>query len=103
MLIKFKAKVVLTSEEEMEAESKYDLGDIAKSKEMVWRMVAIPVEEIYKITEYSKTKSIVQTYDDEKILVNESFDDLYQRWDETKMMEWATGEIEPETEIEEEE
>ncbi len=102
MLIKFKAKVVLTSEEEMEAESKYDLGDIAKSMEYVWRMVGIPVDEIYMITEYNKTKSIVQTYDDQKILVNEPFEDLYIRWDELKILDWSTGEIEPETEIEEE-
>jgi hypothetical protein len=94
MLIKLKAKVLLTSEEQMEAEEKYDLGDIARSKEWVWRMIAIPVEEVYKIIEYNKSKTIVQTYDDEKILVSETFEDVFGRWEELKVL---TGiEIEPE-------
>lgn len=86
MLIKLKAKVLLTSEEQMEAEEKYDLGGIAKSKEWVWRMIAIPVEEVYKLIEYNKSKTIIQTYDDEKILINEIFDDLYTRWEELKIL-----------------
>lgn len=84
MLIRFKAKVMMSSEEDMEAEEKYDLGNIAKSKEWEWRQVAIPAEEIYRLIEFSKNKTIVQLYDAEKILVAESFDDLYAKWKDFK-------------------
>src|SRR5688572_6033820 len=102
MLIKLKAKVLLTSEEQMEAEEKYDLGDIAKSKEWVWRQIAIPVEEVYKVIEYNKSKTIVQTYDDEKILINEPFDDLFNRWEELKIQLGELPHRESESEEEEE-
>lgn len=78
-VLKLKGKVRLVSEEDMELEE-MDMGIIAKSKEWVWRSVAVPVEEIYKVMSYSSTKSIVQMYDGEKILVAESFDDLCDRW-----------------------
>jgi hypothetical protein len=100
MLIKLKAKVLLTSEEQMEAEEKYDLGDIAKSKEWVWRHIAIPVEEVYKVIEYNKSKTIVETYDNEKILINEPFDSVYNRWEELKI---TIGELPPQESEEEEE
>lgn len=86
MLIKLKAKVLLTTEEQMEAEEKYDLGDIARSKEWVWRMIAIPVEEVYKVIEYNKSKSIVQTYDNERILVSETFEEVFSKWEVLKIL-----------------
>lgn len=91
-LLKLKAKVLLTSEDEMEAEERYDLGNIAKSKEWVWRNVAVPLDEVYKIIEYDKTRSIVQMRDDEKILVKESFESLFDRWDSLKIMEFEPSE-----------
>lgn len=78
-ILKFKAKIKLVSEEDMEVEE-MDLGIIAKSKEWVWRQLAVMTDEIYKIISYSSTKSIVQMYDGEKILVAEAFDDLSERW-----------------------
>ena len=103
MLIKLKAKVLLTSEEQMEAEEKYDLGDIAKSKEWVWRMIAIPVEEVYKVIEYNKSKTIVQTYDGEKILISEAFEELFDRWEELKILTETPDNEEYEQQTEEEE
>lgn len=79
-LLKFKAKVTLSSEEDMELEE-MDMGIIAKSKQWVWRAVAVQVEEIYKVIAYSSTKSVVQMYDGEKILVAESFEELCDRWE----------------------
>jgi len=79
-LLKLKAKVKLTSEEGMEIEEQYDLGTIAKSAEWVWRDLAIPVEEVYKIISYTPSKTIVQLYDEEKILVAELFEDVYNKW-----------------------
>lgn len=79
-LLKFKAKVTLSSEEDMELEE-MDMGIIAKSKQWVWRAVAVQVEEIYKVIAYSSTKSVVQMYDGEKILVAESFEELCERWE----------------------
>lgn len=83
-VLKVRAKVKLTSEENMEMEGQYDLGNIAKSSEWVWRNVGIPIEEIYKIVEFSSAKSILQLYDTDKILVFEPFDDLYGRWREMR-------------------
>jgi len=79
-LLKLKAKVSLTSEEDMELEE-MDMGIIAKSKQWVWRAVAVQVEEIYKVIAYSSTKSVIQMYDGEKILVAESFEELCERWE----------------------
>jgi hypothetical protein len=79
-LLKFKAKVKMVSEEDMELEE-MDMGIIAKSKEWMWRAVAVQVEEIYKVIAYTSTKSIVQMYDGEKILVAESFEELCDRWE----------------------
>lgn len=86
-LIKLKAKVLLGSEEQMEIEDKHDFGSIAASKEWQWRNIAISTEEIYRIIEYDKTKSIVEMNNDEKILVKESFDLLYEKWDLAKEAE----------------
>jgi len=79
-LFKVKAKVLLVSEEMMEAEEALDMGKIAKSKYWVWRDVSVPFEEVYKITAYDKERAIVQTYDGDKMLVRETFDSLNDRW-----------------------
>ena len=83
-VLKFKAKVKMVSEEDMELEE-MDMGIIAKSKEWVWRARAVPVEEIYSVIAYSSTKSIVQMYDGEKILVAESFEELCARWERSRV------------------
>lgn len=79
-LLKLKAKVNLVSEEDMELEE-MDMGIIAKSKQWVWRAIAVQVEEVYKVIAYTSTKSILQMYDGEKILVAESFEELCERWE----------------------
>lgn len=83
-VIKVKAKVCHLSEEQLEAQDTYDLGNIAKSKEWVWRQVGLEVPCIYRIEEYDSTKSIIITYDDERIMVREHFDSLFDRWEELK-------------------
>lgn len=83
-LLRFKGKVKMVSEEDMELEE-MDMGIIAKSKEWVWRGMAVPIEEVYKVISYSSTKSIVQMYDGEKILVAESFDELCERWERSRI------------------
>ena len=91
-LFRVKAKVRLISEEDMEVEE-MDLGIIAKSKEWVWKSLAVITDEVYKILAYSANKSIVQMYDGEKILVAESFDELCDRW-EKAILESRIGDIE---------
>lgn len=83
-LFKVKAKVLLSSEEQMEAEEKYDMGTVAESKNWVWRDVSVPFEEVYKITSFDKEKSIVQTYDGDKMLVKETFAKLNEKWEELR-------------------
>lgn len=79
-LLKLRAKVKLVSEEDMELEE-MDMGIIAKSKEWVWRAIAVQVVEVYKVIGYTSNKSIIQMYDGEKILVAESFEELCERWE----------------------
>lgn len=100
-LLKLKAKVLLLTEEQMEVEGKYDLGDIAKSKDWVWRSIAVPVEEVYRITEYNKSKTIVQLYDEEKIFVAEPFEEVFLKWEELKKTDWETDPEEEEIDEEE--
>ena len=84
MLLKLKAKVNLfQSEEQMEANETYDLGNIASSKEWVWRHIAIPVETVKRVVAFNSAKTIVYTDEGEQILVAEVFDDVYVRWRET--------------------
>lgn len=83
-LIRLKAKVLLKSEESMEQEELYDLGNIARSSHWVWRDTAYPFEEVYRIVSYSATKTMVQMYDEEKILVNESFEEVFTKWSELR-------------------
>jgi len=81
-LIKVKAKVKFMSEDDMEIEE-MDLGVIVKSKDWVWRNIGVLTYQIYKVMEYTPGKSIIEMYNGEKILVLESFDDLYKRWEES--------------------
>lgn len=103
-LFKIKAKVLLGSEDTMEMEETLDMGNIAKSKYWVWRDVAVPFEEVYKITSYDKDKCIVQTYDGDKMLVKGAFDYLNDIWLELreKYTEYTHVEWESEETAEEE-
>lgn len=83
-LLKLKAKVKLDSEEDMEIKGQYDLGTIAKSAEWVWRTMAVPYEQVYKIVEFNKSKTIVHLHDDEMILVAEPFEDIYKKWSDLR-------------------
>lgn len=83
-VIQIKAKVPLVSEDQMEAEQTYDLGNIAKNKEWGWRKMGFELAEIWRITEFDKKLSVIETFDDEKILVQEPFDVLFARWEKMK-------------------
>lgn len=85
-LLKLNAKVILKSEEMMESEDSRDFGVIASSNSWVWRNIAVPFEEVYKIVEYSPNKTIVHLYDEEKILVKEKFEDVYEKWDALRIL-----------------
>jgi hypothetical protein len=90
-LLRFKGKVKMVSEEDMELEE-MDMGIIAKSKEWVWRAMAVPIEEVYKVIAYSSNKSILQMYDAEKVLVAESFEELCSRWEKSRVEFQLTNE-----------
>lgn len=90
-----KAKVLLASEEQMEAEGTYDLGNV-DNKTWVWRRKGILADEIYDITEYNKTKCIIEMMNESKILVQEPFDELYEKWIKAKLA--AKGIVEDEEE-----
>ncbi len=83
-VIAVRAKVCHLPEEQMEAQGTYDLGNIAKSKEWSWKMKGLEVPAIYSVEEYDAKRSIIMTYDDEKILVQEPFESLFARWEALK-------------------
>ncbi len=104
-LFKVKAKVLLVSEESMEIEETYDMGNIAKSKKWVWRDISIPFEEVYQITSYDATKSIVKMYDGDKLLVKGTWEELNKLWEDLRdrFTEYAHAEwVDKETTGEEE-
>lgn len=82
MLLKVKAKVLFSSEEEMEVVDGPDMGyiaNIASNKEWVWAMAAYPVEEVIEIIQYNKSKSVIFIYD-RKILVAEPWDQVCDKY-----------------------
>ncbi len=86
MLLKVKAKVRLFSEDDLEIED-LDLGTIiSKSHQWGWREIGLLEDEVYKIIAFSKGKTLIQMYDKELILVNEPFEDVYSKWEESKRL-----------------
>ena len=84
MLLKVFARVKKITESDLELED-LDLGTIVNKEpvEWVWREIAIPTEEVYRITAYSKSKTVIQLYDREKLLVNEPFSEVFSKWEKS--------------------
>lgn len=85
-VIVVKAKVLLQSEEMMEAAEKYEsLQDDPSTKRSVWRRVSIPYEDIYRIIEFNENKCIIMFKEtDTNLLVAEKFDSLNSKWEELR-------------------
>ncbi len=99
MILTFKAKVLLESEDQMELQGKYDLGDIIdKYKKWVWKNIAIPSEEIFRLIEYNSNKTLIKMYDEELVMVAEPFESVFKKWEEARLVDRGVGE-----EVEEEE
>lgn len=92
-VIKIKARVRLISEQEMDIDNQYDMGNVSKDVKFGWRSMGIPTDQIYKIIAHSKTKSLIIMHDEEKILVNEPFSELFKRWRELVSTKTAEEEI----------
>lgn len=85
MILTFRAKVLLSSENQMELQALYDMGDITSKddeKKWVWRNIAIPAEEIFRLIEYNSTKTLIKMYDEELVMVSETFQSVYDKWQE---------------------
>lgn len=84
MILTFRAKVLLSSEDQMEMQAQYDLGDITNKdeKKWVWRNIAVPAEEIFRLIEYNSTKTLIKMYDEELVMVSENFQSVYDKWQE---------------------
>jgi len=80
-IIKLKAKVKLISEDDMEIESDIELTNF-KSARWVWRQMAFSVTEIYRLVGYTSDKTLIIFQDGEKLLVKETFEELYKLWTE---------------------
>lgn len=84
MLIKFRAKVRMITELQMEV----DYLDVEwKDAPWKWTTIAIPACEIYKLVSFSRGKTVVHLYEGEKILAGESLNDLMAKWEEAKIIE----------------
>lgn len=104
-LLKLRAKVDITSEEAMEVEQTYDLGNIATNKNWVWAFIGVPVEEVYRVISYNDRKTIVIMNGGEKILVMGAFDTIFEQWGTAKKeyeaMAYDLGEDDPDADPEE--
>lgn len=102
-LMKIKAKVYLMSESDMEATNLIE-GLKGKSALWVWRQIALEAGDIYRIISYNSSKTLVMLHDGESLLVNETFDQVFDKWSENKPEDLdLTGDSDEETEINEEE
>jgi hypothetical protein len=88
------ARVRLMSEEDMDNYFRNEeLGIDADSSKWVWREVALRTFDIKRVIGYNSNKCIILCYDDTQTLVKESFEDVYQKWQENL---GYTEEAEPE-------
>lgn len=87
MLITFKAKVKLISEDQMEIDSS-DMN-IKFDGKWVWRSVAIPYSDIFRVVQYSRDKTLVYLYGynelPEMLLVNEDYKTVFDKWNAFKL------------------
>lgn len=74
-----KAKVMQWDEDQMELLGR-DIIPKEQFAPWVWRMLAIPIEQISSITQFNKTKSLITDNNGYDILVAESFDTLWPKW-----------------------
>jgi hypothetical protein len=84
-LIVVNAKVKLMSEEDMEdLEGHEKRGTEPQSSKWVWRSMTIHTDDIKRLIQYNKKKTVILGYDGESILVDEPFSDVYLKWDQNK-------------------
>lgn len=104
MLLQLYARVRLyATEEAMEADQALHL-DLSNSKEWVWRNMAIPVQTVKEVVSYNKVKTIVHSSNGRQILVAETFEDVYQKWQDALYEYYKNvGDFYESTEEEEEE
>jgi len=81
-LITIKAKVLESSEEQLESATKYDLGNIGSNKEWEIRRISILAAQIYMVKEYAVNKCILVMLDGEEIIAYESFSKVIKKWEE---------------------
>ncbi len=77
-----KAKVLESSEEQIETAKTYDLGNIASNKEWQIRRISILAGQIYMIREYEQNKCILVMMDGEEIIAYENFFRITKKWQE---------------------
>jgi len=89
MLLTFKARVKLISEDEMEIDN--EGMNIKFEGKWVWRMVSIPYSDIFRIVQYSKDKTLIYLYGFEEspefLLVWEDFQSVNMKWKACKTAE----------------
>ena len=99
MLVLLKAKVKLIPEDEMETlEDNPEMGLVPKGAKRVIREIAINSEDIKRIIRYNSKKTLVETYEGEIILVYETFDEVYKKWQEAIPPDLDLSELDEELE-----
>lgn len=88
-VISIRAKVKLMKEEYMEL--KEGLVDEDKNTKWVWRSVALEADDIYRLISYNSGKTILIDAFDDRLLVEEPFDQLLKKWNDNKSADLDLG------------
>lgn len=93
------AKVKLFREEHMG----YEPGVIPDDKaKWLWRHIGIDADDIRIVIRYNKTKTLVRDFYDIDLLVNEPFEEVYNKWSKNKTEDLnLSDEVETEDELDE--
>lgn len=77
------AKFLKTKEEDMELRDERDLGNIGQlNRKWVYKRQGLDANDIFRVVEFTFSKTLLETYEGKEILCNEPFDDVYKKWSE---------------------
>lgn len=79
--VKLFTKVFLVPEDKMDLEAKHGMSPSPDDKCGVWRDMAVPAEEIYRLIKYDDKKTLVEMYDGSNYLVKEMIEDVIVKWE----------------------
>lgn len=79
------AKYLKTKEEDMELRDSRDLGTFqSMNQKWVYKRQGLSAEEVFRVVEYTASKTLLETYEGTEILCNEAFEEVYKKWSQAR-------------------